>query len=899
MIRRYVAKRLLESKVRTAITLLAVVSTVGVTVLIGVLFGSGQQSFTGFFTERADYDFMVVAQGNGSQARPFFNTSDVLPATERPEVEGAFPLITTLVASNHTRDGNFSLLPLFGVDADYSRGQVRSLVGDYTLNETSVVLSGAAARRLNASVNDTLPFFYFEGAVDVANFNPSDLFTPEVLALVRTANFTVAGIIEVDGRYPGGVSLYAVRGYGPTAAMLNVTGRATQVLVLVDESLYDITDTTDPSRRATAFGATLATEIGPSFRVEAVKAVALANAVEAARGTALIGQMFAVVFPAITGILVAGTLNLSVEEKARDLAVMRLIGARRRAVGSVLLWEAGLMLAVGVPLGLLLGLFAPALIVGGFFEGDQAVSVSFSTVSTQVAIALGVTGAFLVIPLRRALAATPAEAVYQVRSQGEFRFVEHKGVDIRLVLAGAVLFFAILYATFAVPYILVFNQDQFIQFFMGSTLVLIASLGVALLWAAPPLEEAVVRLLRPLTPRFNTLTVASIRRNIRRNASTNLIFALIVGIMLFFASFFSGIISSVEVNADYSVGSDVRLVSFDSFSPAFVETVAATPNVSALALRPVSAFGAATNLVLSLGSNVGVIGLDPNLTRVIFHGPRDVVEGDIAALGTLDNHSLVMSAITAQDLKVHVGDSVALERGAHRDFFDVALILRSLPGFLESFQDQFTFGANPGVFVSWERYLEFADANDSTVRYSDIYIEAAEGADTALMAHDFQDFYGLFVDFSPISRDEVVAEARTFIAFLSFVSEVILLVLVLIAVFSLTVNLYASVKERAFEIGVVRSLGLRRRGVLGATLMEGLSIAFVSAFIGVLVGVLISFFVIFFFNIFSPIDLAYELPKDILLVLIAATGVFATLGSLGPARSVARRPLIALLRKIE
>jgi len=107
------------------------------------------------------------------------------------------------------------------------------------------------------------------------------------------------------------------------------------------------------------------------------------------------------------------------------------------------------------------------------------------------------------------------------------------------------------------------------------------------------------------------------------------------------------------------------------------------------------------------------------------------------------------------------------------------------------------------------------------------------------------------------------------------------------------------VKERAYEIGVVRSLGLRRRGVLGSTLLEGLSISFVSAAVGVAIGVLISFFVIFFFNIFSPIDLAYEVPRDVLLVLLVATATFAAAGSLLPARSVAKVPLISLLRKVE
>jgi putative ABC transport system permease protein len=901
LISRYVFARLRQSKLRTAVSLCAIFFTIMVTLVIGVLFGSGQQSFVGVFTQNADYDLQITAVGNESVARPYFNVSDVDPQVRSFPVEAAYPMIATLVASNHTHDNNFTLMPFFGVDEAYDRGVVRSLTGTYHVNDTSVVLSDAAARKLNATVNDTVPLYYFVGAFDLSQLDQTNFvgFILNHTQDISSANFTVAGIIDVGGRFPQGASLYIVHGYNDTAARTNATGKATHYVTLLPDSYYDIADTNDPAHRATLLGTQVADAIGPGFRVEAVKAQALRNAVDSARGTALIANMFAIVFPAITGILVAGTLNLSVEEKARDLAVMRLIGARRRDVGRVLLLEAGILLAIGVPLGLALGLVLPGVIVHNFFSASQPVAVSLGTVVTQLAISLGVTGFFLVFPLRRALATTPAQAVYQVRSQGEYKFIERKGVDIRLILGGAVLFAAILYATFAVPYILVFAQDDFFQFFLASTLVLIASLAVALLWVAPPVEEAAVRLMKPFTPKYNTLTVASIRRNIRRNASTNLIFALIVGIMLFFTSFFSGIISSVDVNAQYSVGSDVRLTAFDGFTPAFVEAVASSANVSEVALLPTPTGAFAQNLVSTRGSSVTLMGLDTNLTHVLFKGERDAVEGDLSVLGTLDNRSLAISAIAAQNMEVHRGDIIALEKGSHRDFFTVALILRSLPGFLGEFQDQQTFGASPGVFVGMGRYLEFAERNASTVRYADIFVKAKPGADTPQMARDFQDLYGVFVDFFPLSKDDVVAQARQFVEFITWVSEVILIFLILVAVFSLTVNLYASVQERSYEIGVVRSLGLRRSGVLGAVLLEGLSISFVSAGIGVVVGVLISFFVIFFFNIFSPIDIGYQLPGNVLFLLLIATGVFATIGSLGPARSVARKPIISLMRKIE
>lgn len=899
MISRYVSRRLRASRLRTAISFSAIFFTVAVTLIIGVLFGSGQQSFVGFFTNNADYDFLITHQGSDSLARPFFNTSDVLPHLADFPIQASYPMIATLVATNHTSDGNLTLVPLFAVDEAYARGVVNAMAGQYHLNATSVVLSAPAARKLNASVNDTVPVIYYEGAIDLSQLNISNPTGGIDITRLRAANFTVAGIIDVSGRFPQGASLYMVRSYNETAALMNVSGQATHIVALIPETYYDFTDTTAPARGATALGTQVADALGPTFLVQGVKASALENAVQSSRATALIAQMFAVVFPAITGILVAGTLNLSVEEKARDLAVMRLIGARRRDVGRVLLMEAGILLGLGVPLGVGLGLVLPGSIVKSFFSSDQAVVISAATVATQLAISLGVTALFLIVPLRKALATTPAQAVYQVRSQGEYKFVERKGVDLRIIIAGAVLFGAIMYATFAVPYILVFSQDEFFQFFLASTLVLIAALGIALLWVAPPAEELAVRLLKPFTRKYNTLTVASIRRNIRRNASTNLIFALIVGIMLFFTSFFSGIISSVEINAEYSVGSDVRLSAFDAFTPSFANSAGSAPNVSAFALRPTAVGAVASNLVSTRGESVALIGLDANLTKVIFKGVRDAVQGDISVLEHLDNRSIVLSEFTAHTLEVKVGDPVSVDRQGHRDFFTLALTLRSLPGFANNFQDQLTLGANAGAFVAWDRYLEFANRTNDTVRYSDIFIKAALGADTRQMARDFQDLYGVFVDFAPISKDEVVAQAREFIAFITWVSEVILIILVVIAVFSLTVNLYASVQERAYEIGVVRSLGLRRRGVLGSTLLEGLSIAGVSAGIGVVIGVTISYFVIFFFNIFSPIDIGYQLPKNVLFVLAIATGIFATLGSLLPARSVANRPIISLMRKIE
>jgi len=429
MISRYVLRRLRGSPGRTFVSLASIFLTVLFTVTIGVLFGSGQASFVTFFTDNADYDLLVSAHGNGSFSRPFFNVSEVQANISGIAHEGAFPIIATVAASFHTTDGNVSFVPLLGVDPAYDRGAIRSLQGNYSLNGTDVVLSPSAAQRLNVSVGDTLPIFYYEGAVDYSAATQINFSDPDFFAHVRTTNLTVGGIAEVAGRLPGSPTFYILRGYSETAAMLNATGQTNQMVVLLPQSLYDFSDTNDPSRAAKVRGSQVAEALGPGYHVEAVKAAALTNALQTARATGLIANMFAIVFPAVAGILVAATLNLSVEEKARDLAIMRLVGARRGAVGRILLLEAGTLLGVGVPIGLVGGLLLPGVLVDAFFAGEQSITPSVQGVATQLSIALAVIVLFLILPLRRALAASPAQAVYQVRSQGEYRYTAREGVD--------------------------------------------------------------------------------------------------------------------------------------------------------------------------------------------------------------------------------------------------------------------------------------------------------------------------------------------------------------------------------------------------------------------------------------------------------------------------------------
>ena len=118
------------------------------------------------------------------------------------------------------------------------------------------------------------------------------------------------------------------------------------------------------------------------------------------------------------------------------------------------------------------------------------------------------------------------------------------------------------------------------------------------------------------------------------------------------------------------------------------------------------------------------------------------------------------------------------------------------------------------------------------------------------------------------------------------------------AVFALTSNLYASVQERRFEVGVLRAIGLRARGVAQVVMLEGGAIASVSLAVGVVSGITVAWILLLVLNIYIPVEFTLVIPWAPLLFLSVFAVVAAVVGSRFPAQQAARQDLQTLLRQL-
>ena len=118
------------------------------------------------------------------------------------------------------------------------------------------------------------------------------------------------------------------------------------------------------------------------------------------------------------------------------------------------------------------------------------------------------------------------------------------------------------------------------------------------------------------------------------------------------------------------------------------------------------------------------------------------------------------------------------------------------------------------------------------------------------------------------------------------------------AIIGAMITMYASVANRATEIGTLRALGFRRKNILAAFLMEALMLGATGGVVGLVLASFMQFFTISTMNWQSFSELAFSFTLN--LTIIAKSFAFALImgvaGGFLPAARAARLNIVDSLR---
>ncbi|MCA2211643.1 ABC transporter permease [Jidongwangia harbinensis] len=526
---------------------------------------------------------------------------------------------------------------------------------------------------------------------------------------------------------------------------------------------------------------------------------------------------FAIVAVLVGIFLIFNTFNIVVAQRARELALMRAMGASWTQVAGSVLVEAVLVGVVGATLGLLAGIglgYAGSALLTGLLGVDLpgaglTVGVLPVVLAYTVGILVTVFSAF--VPAVKASSVPPLAAMREVaRPDKPLRTLSIVGAALAVPGVALVGLGLTGVGDLTLPALL-----------LGVGMVF---LGVALL--SPLLTRPLAGLIGRLVGwgTSGKLGVRNALRNPRRTAVTAA--ALMIGVTLVSAASVVGASfkTTIDQEVNSSIGADVIVQTNQTQAAPTGET-----GFSAAAMqevREVSGVERALSLFVTVDAEIegranqslgfGALDQDFPVVRDMFG--MTPVEGDLSALG---EGEFVTDENTADGRGWEVGDQVAiaLSKGGERQY--------RLVGTFES-----TPILTGTVFLPPSAVQNFAGPLASQG-----YVDLAEGADAAAVTARVEQIMSDFPLVTVGDRSSLVEQFNSFVDIALAIVVVLLGLAILVALLGILNTLLLSIYERTRELGMLRAVGLSRFGVMRMVGTESVVMAVFGCLLGIAVGV--------------------------------------------------------------
>ncbi|MFJ5676332.1 ABC transporter permease [Streptomyces sp. NPDC093097] len=559
--------------------------------------------------------------------------------------------------------------------------------------------------------------------------------------------------------------------------------------------------------------------------------------------------------------IITNTFTMLVAQRTKELALLRAVGASRRQITRSVLIEAFVVGAVAAVTGLLAGIGIGAALrslmnTTGAKVPDGPLVVSPSTILIALAVGIVVTVLAAWLPGRRAAKIPPVAAMNAVHATSSTKSLVVRNT-IGALFAGAGTA-AILVATGM--------DDGKTTMSAGAALLLI---GVFVL--TPLLSRPLIALASPVLRLFGISGVLARQnavRNPRRTAATAsalmIGLTLITGLTVIAGSVQQGIdkMATASLKADYMVS----MATPTPLSPDVAKKLATADGVTASSPLRDAPARIGTDTTYLTGVNGKDLG---RLTKL------DFTEG---ALGTLGGDRAVVDDTLAKKYGWHTGSRVPVT------FEDGAKTTLTIGGVYQGNQvirglllDNTTLA--PHQKHPRDMSVLVKTAHGASPEAKDALVKAL-GQNPAITVADKKDV-----------SDNI---AQTFTLMLNMVYG-LLAMAVIVAVLGVINTLAMSVFERSQEIGMLRAIGLDRRGIKRMVRLESLVISLFGGVLGIGLGVFLGWAG---GELISGSLQTYELvmPWGRMAVFLAVSALVGVLAALWPARRAAKLNMLQAIK---
>lgn len=546
---------------------------------------------------------------------------------------------------------------------------------------------------------------------------------------------------------------------------------------------------------------------------------------------------------------IINTFSMLVAQRARELALLRALGATRRQVRMSVLIEAFFVGVLGSALGVALGV-AVAFGLQAFFKAFGAEIPTNGLVLLPRTLIVGMIVGVLVTLVAALFPAFRASRIPPMAALREDVALPRRGLKVRAILG----------AVFVVLGIVAMFMGASSGGGSGASLVglgtVITLVGAIVL--SPAIAGPIVRVLGGLYPRlFGTvgrLALENAQRQPRRTAATAS--ALMIGLALVSALtvFATSTKTSVTQAVDRVFGAEFLIMNqaqrpFPATVATAVRETTGVASVSAIKYVPAEIDGAGAALT----------GVDPSTVSDAVN-----LEFDQGSMADLTASGILTDSATADSLGLAVGDKVEV----------------ALPTGTKSLQLVGTYSPEGGVSGWVISNQALADAG-LELGDSVVYVTAAPDADLTTVHTAIDDALSGYptveVQSQAEFKDQIVSSVNQVLLFM----VMLLSLAILIAVLGIVNTLVLSVIERTREIGMLRAIGALRMQIRRLVVLEALVISVYGAVIGLVLG--LAFATALQRTLVDQGIEVLDIPWLLMIVFLVIAGMVGVLAALWPA----------------
>jgi putative ABC transport system permease protein len=568
--------------------------------------------------------------------------------------------------------------------------------------------------------------------------------------------------------------------------------------------------------------------------------------------------VFAFISLFVGAFTIFNTFSITVGQRTRELALLRVVGASRRQVFRSVLGEAAIVgavsSAVGVGLGVLAALGLEALLRGfGYTLPTGPIVFEARTVVVGLAVGIGVTVISAVSPARRAVRVPPVAAITDRQGGTEVSARRRATRGGAVFGAGAVL----LAIGLSAPVVALVGLGA-LGIFVGTSMVAPA--------LARPLASAIGRPVARLTGMPGRLGRENSMRSPRRTAQTAS--ALMVGIALVSAMsvFGASISSSATASVDGAIKADLLVTGTGSgsgsFSNSLAEKIATLPGVSASLI----AYGGQFEVRQSIETLKGVStqGLSQTVNLHLISG----------STGALNEGDLLLDSSTAKSDHLSVGDNVPVK------FALTGASTMRIGGIYKA-------NALIGSYLVGQA---FDLSHYSQPLPGAVLLETGGGNASQKVQNEVEHVLAPYPTVQVQTRAQFEASAISGVNQLLGLVYALLALAVFIALIGIVNTLMLSVFERTREIGLLRAVGMKRRQIRTMVRSESVIISVFGAVIGIVVGTGLGLALV------SALKLSNSsVPVPSLVVFLFLSALLGLVAATWPARRAAKLDVLAAI----